>query len=170
MADENAHLLFADQFGRHFSRQYGMPPIAGRVAGWLLICEPPNPTLALLAEALRARRTAVNGAVDALARLSLVERSRAAGERADRVAIDPAFGSQGLDDPTEYVALAALACRGLDTLGDDAPPARRARLLELAALADFLVERSPVWAAEWRERRDTLRASGELPAASRRGL
>lgn len=162
VSPEDAQLTFADQFGRHLSNQYGMPPIAGRVAGWLLICEPPRPTVAELAEALRASRTAVSGAVASLERLSLVQRSRAAGERADRVAIDPAFGSQSLDDPTEYGALAALARRGLETLGD-APPSRRARLLELAALADFLVERSPMWAAEWRERRNALRARGELP-------
>ncbi len=162
MSSEDAQLTFADQFGRHLSRQYGMPPIAGRVAGWLLICEPPRPTVAELAAALHASRTAVSGAVASLERLALVQRSRAAGERADRVAVDPTLGSQSLDDPTEYVALAALARRGLETLGD-APPSRRARLLELAALADFLVERSPVWAAEWRERRDALRASGELP-------
>lgn len=162
MLSEDAQLAFAGQFGQHLSQQYGIPPIAGRVAGWLLVCDPPRPTVAELAEALHASRTAVSGAVVSLERLSLVARSRAVGERADRVAIDPAFGSQSLDDPTEYIALAALARRGLETL-DDAPSSQRARLLELAALADFLVERSPVWAAEWRERRDALRASDELP-------
>ena len=28
-------LGFADQVGRHYARQYGMPPMMGRVAGWL---------------------------------------------------------------------------------------------------------------------------------------
>lgn len=162
MLSDDSQLTFADQFGRHLSRQYGMPPIAGRVAGWLLICDPPRPTVAELAAALHASRTAVSGAVASLEGLALVHRSRTAGERADRVSIDATLGAQSLDDPTEYVALAALARRGLETLGD-APRSRRARLLELAALADFLVERSPVWAAQWRERRDALRASGELP-------
>jgi DNA-binding transcriptional regulator GbsR (MarR family) len=112
MTDDDAQLAFADQFGRHLSRQYGMPPIAGRVAGWLLICDPPDPTVAELADSLRASRTAVSGAVAALERMALVQRSRAAGERADRIAIDPAFGSQSLDDPAEYVALGALARPG----------------------------------------------------------
>jgi hypothetical protein len=158
----DAQLAFADQFGRHVARQYGLPPIAGRVAGWLLICDPPRQTVAELADALQASRTAVSGAVATLERLALVQRTRAAGERADRITVEPGFGTQSMDDPTEYVALGALARRGLEALGD-APPSRRARLLELAAFADFLAERSPALAAEWRARREALRASGELP-------
>jgi hypothetical protein len=45
----------------------------------------------------------------------------------------------------------------------DAPPARWARLLEAAAFYEFLLERMPALADEWRARRDALRASGELP-------
>lgn len=159
----DAQLAFADQFGRHIARQYGMPPIAGRLAGWLLICDPPEQTVAELASSLRASRTAVSGAVAMLERMSLLQRTRPAGERADRISIAPAFGMASLDDPTEYVSLGALARRGLEVIGGDAPPSRRARLLELAALADFLTERSPQLADEWRQRRDALRASGELP-------
>ena len=56
----------------------------------------------------------------------------------------------------------ALAREGLEVLGD-APPARRARLMESVAFYEFLLERMPAVAAEWRARRDALRASGDLP-------
>jgi hypothetical protein len=56
----------------------------------------------------------------------------------------------------------ALVRHGLDVIGD-ASVARRARLLEAAAFYEFLLERLPALAAEWRTRRDALRASGDLP-------
>jgi hypothetical protein len=155
-------LDFTDHVGRYFARQYGMSPMNGRVLGWLLICDPPQQTAAEIATALQASRSAIGAAVNALSNPGLVQRTRAPGERADRISAHYALGAQSLDDPTEYVALGALARRGLEILSD-AAPTRRARLLELAAFADFLAERSPALAAEWRERRDQLRAAGELP-------
>jgi DNA-binding MarR family transcriptional regulator len=155
-------LGFADQVGRHYARQYGMPPMMGRVAGWLMICDPPEQTAADLAKALHASRSSIGTAVAALESSHLVVRSRAAGERVDRIAINPNYGEQGLESPAEFGALAALARHGLEVL-KDAPPERRARLAEMAAFADFLLERMPALAAEWRERKAALRSSGELP-------
>jgi hypothetical protein len=161
----DAELAFADQVGRHFARQYSVPPMTGRVLGWLLVCDQPQQTIAELAAALQASRSAVSSAVATLEGWSSVRRARAAGERVDRITVDPSFGVQSLEAPAEYAALGALARHGLDVLGDE-PPARRARLLELAAFADFLAERMPVLAAEWIAHRDALRASGELPKDS----
>jgi DNA-binding MarR family transcriptional regulator len=158
----DAELSFADEFGRFFARQYGMAPMTGRVAGWLLICDPPAQTAAEIAEALQASRSAVGTAVDLLEENAFARRTRAPGERADRISIDPAAGEKGLDSPAEYAAYRALATRGCEVLAD-ARPARRRRLLELAAFHDFLIERLPALAAEWRAHRQALLASGELP-------
>jgi DNA-binding MarR family transcriptional regulator len=155
-------LAFADELGRFFARQYGLAPVTGRVLGWLLICDPPTPTAAELAAALQASRSAVGNAVDLLEKAALVRRTRATGERADRISVNPNAAEQGLDSPAEYAALRALANQGLEILAD-APPARRRRLLEMAAFHDFLLERLPALAAEWRDRREALLASGELP-------
>jgi hypothetical protein len=62
----------------------------------------------------------------------------------------------------EYREQGELAREGLEVLAD-APPERRAVLLELAAFADFLVERLPVLEEEWNTRREALRTAGELP-------
>jgi MarR family len=155
-------LAFADEAGRYFARQHGLPPMTGRVIGWLLLCEPAQQTIAELAEALRASRTAVTSAISGLEAWSWVQRSRAAGERVDRVSLDPGLWLRQLDNPAEYTAFGTLARRGLDALGD-APSDRRARLLEMAAFAEFLAERMPALGAEWSARRDALRAAGELP-------
>jgi DNA-binding MarR family transcriptional regulator len=158
----DAELAFADEFGRFFARQYGLAPMTGRVAGWLLICDPPAQTAAEIAEALQASRSAVGTAVELLEKAALARRTRAPGERADHISLNPNAAEQSIDSPTEYAAYRALANRGLEILAD-APPARRRRLLEFAAFNEFLVDRLPALAAEWRAHRDALIASGELP-------
>ncbi|MGP4017146.1 GbsR/MarR family transcriptional regulator [Saccharopolyspora sp. 5N708] len=165
MVDES-ELAFADEAGRHFARQHGLPPMTGRVIGWLLLCEPAQQTIAELAEALRASRTAVTSAVSVLEDWSWIQRSRAAGERVDRVSLDPGVWLRLVDKSAEHSAVGALARKGLEALGD-ASPERRARLMEMAAFADFLAERLPALGAEWLARRDTLRASGDLPGIAR---
>jgi DNA-binding MarR family transcriptional regulator len=155
-------LAFADKLGRFFARQYGLPPVFGRVFAWLLICDPPEQTAAEIAEALRTSRSAVGSAIVSLENQAIVQRTRAAGERADRVSFHPEAAVRGLESAEEYGAMLALAREGLEVLGD-APPARRARLMESVAFYEFLLERMPAVAAEWRARRDALRASGDLP-------
>jgi MarR family len=162
----DAELTFADKLGGYFARQYGLPPVFGRVFAWLLICDPPEQTAAEIAEVLHASRSAVGSAIVALDNQGLVVRTRAAGERADRVSFHPEAAVRGLEGSEEYGAMMALAREGLEVLAD-APPARRARLLEAVAFYEFLLERMPAVAAEWRSRRDALRASGELPDPAR---
>ena len=45
----------------------------------------------------------------------------------------------------------------------DAPPGRKAVLLEMAAFADFLVARLPELEKDWKAHRAALRAVGDLP-------
>ena len=65
-------------------------------------------------------------------------------------------------DVSEYEEMGELAREGLEVLGD-APPERRAALLEMSAFADFLVEELPRLKQEWEARRQELVASGDLP-------
>jgi DNA-binding MarR family transcriptional regulator len=158
----DAEITFADHAGRLYARRYGMAPMVGRLLGYLMVCGPREQSISELAEALLASRSAIAGAVSTLETLGLLRRSRAAGERMDRVCIDRtsrrAFGF----DVSEYQEQGELAREGLEVLAD-APPERRAVLLEVAAFADFLVERLPMLEQEWNERRKTLREAGQLP-------
>jgi DNA-binding MarR family transcriptional regulator len=139
-----------------------MAPMVGRLLGYLMVCEPPEQSISELAEALLASRSAIAGAVSTLETLGLVRRSRAAGERMDRVTIDRTSRRAWGFDVSEYRQQGELAREGLEVLAD-APPERRAVLLEYAAFADFLVERLPVLEQEWNAHREALRAAGELP-------
>jgi DNA-binding transcriptional regulator GbsR (MarR family) len=155
-------ITFADHLGRFYARRYAFPPMAGRVLGYLLVCDPPNLTIAELSEALLASRSAVTGALDVLERTHAIRRSRAAGERMDRVRVDFSSAESRGFDVSEYQELGDLAREGLEVL-KDAPPERRTTLMEMEAFADWLAERMRTLQQEWETHRDALRASGELP-------
>jgi len=157
-------ITFADHTGRFYARRYGMAPMVGRLLGYLAVCDPREQSITELADALLASRSAIAGAVNTLESLGLIRRSRAAGERMDRVCIDLSAPRAMGFDISEYQEHGELAREGLRHLAD-APPERRAILLEWAAFADFLVERLPVLEQEWKDRREKLRAADELPEA-----
>ncbi|SOE25988.1 GbsR/MarR family transcriptional regulator [Streptomyces sp. OK228] len=158
----DSRLIFADHVGRFYARQYGFPPMAGRLLGYLLVCDPPQQTIDELSQALLASRSAITGAVKLLESHGTARRTRAAGERMDRVSLDPADRQPRNLDSAIHKEHAALFREGLALL-TDAPPERRAPLEEMAALAEFLADRLPRLVDEWHAHRDTLRASGELP-------
>lgn len=155
-------ITFADHAGRFYARRYGMAPMVGRLVGYLALCDPREQSIAELAEALLASRSAIAGAVSALENLGLIRRSRAAGERMDRVRISMASTQAMGFDYSEYQEQAELAREGLQVIAD-APPERRAVLLEWAAFADFLVARLPLLEKDWNAHREALRDAGELP-------
>jgi hypothetical protein len=157
----DAELTFADHAGRFYARRYGFPPMVGRLLGYLTVCDPPNPTIAELADALLASRSAIAGAVKNLEALRLVLRVRAAGERMDRVQIDITSANATGLDPAEYVEVGDLAREGLEMLAG-ASMQRRAVLSEMAAFSDFLVEQIPLLGEKWEARRAELVAAGEL--------
>jgi hypothetical protein len=145
-------IAFTDRVAGFYAREYGFPPVAGRLLGYLLICQPPQRTIAELSEELQASRTAITGAVTLLERYHAVRRTRSAGQRADHVGLDP----RALD-PTGFAAdsyrtQAALAREALDLLTDD-ESGRRAMIAEAAEFYDFLAERMPALLAEWNARR-----------------
>lgn len=159
----DAEITFADHAGRLYARRYGLAPMVGRLLGYLAICEPREQSIAELAEALLASRSAIAGAVTTLeTTLGVVSRTRPAGRRMDRIRVDLSSQRSLGFDVTEYVEQGQLAREGLAILAD-APPERRAVLLEWAAFADFLVERLPIMEKEWKSHREALRAAGELP-------
>lgn len=159
----DAEITFADHLGRFYARRYGYAPMVGRVLGYLLVCEPRDQTIAELSEALLASRSAITGALNVLERFDAIRRSRAAGERMDRVRVDFSSPQSRGFDVSEYQQLGDLAREGLQVLSD-APPERRAVLSEMAAFADFLVERTRAMYQEWESHLEALRASGELTA------
>jgi DNA-binding MarR family transcriptional regulator len=146
-------LRYADRVARVWVRRFRVSPIAGRVFGYLLVCDPARQSIDELAAALRASRSAVAGAAKDLESLGALQRERAAGERVDRVRVTPLDESRGFD-PTPHREMAAFAREGLTLLSDQSPE-RRQPLEDMVSMGDFLAERLPQLLDEWRTLRDT---------------
>ncbi|MBV8992245.1 MAG: MarR family transcriptional regulator [Pseudonocardiales bacterium] len=149
-----AEFAFLDRIADFYAREYRFPPVAGRVLGYLLICQPAEQTIAELSDALLASRSAITGAVALLASYRAVRRTRSVGRRMDHVTLDPRTL-----DPTGFAAApyqeqAVLAREALALL-QDGPTERRAVIEEGAALYDFLAEKMPALLTEWHARRDS---------------
>src|SRR6266581_9379038 len=114
----DGEITFADHAGRFYARRFGMAPVVGRLIGYLAVCDPREQSIAELAEALLASRSAIAGAVNALDALGLIRRSRAAGERMDRVRIDMTGPRWMGFDVTEYQEQGDLAREGLAILAE----------------------------------------------------
>ncbi len=140
-------LTYADHMGRYQAQRHGLPPVVGRVVGYLSVCEPMEQSINDIADALLTSRSAINNALKMLETQNLVKRLRPAGSRADLVSLKPISLESGFD-PAEYQELASLAREGLQLL-KDASPERRQGLESAASLGDFLAERLPQLFEEW---------------------
>src|ERR1700759_1873706 len=101
----DSQITFADHMGRFCARRSAFPPMVGRLLGYLAVCDPPEQSIGELADALLASRSAIAGAVKVLEATPAVRRSRAAGERMDRVRIDLSSPQSMGMDLSEYEEL-----------------------------------------------------------------
>ena len=158
----DAEITFADHMGRFYARRYAFPPMVGRLIGYLAVCDPPEQSIGELADALLASRSAITNAVKVLETMRLIRRTRVAGERMDRVCLDPTSPQAMGLDTAEYEEMRELVQEGLEVVGD-APAERRARLLEWAEFTEFVIEQVKRMQQEWLQRRAELVAAGKLP-------
>jgi DNA-binding MarR family transcriptional regulator len=165
----DAEITFADHMGRFYARRFAFPPMVGRLIGYLAVGDPPEQSIGELADALLASRSAITNAVKSLETMRLIRRTRVAGERMDRVRLDPTSPQAMGLDTSEYEEMRELVHEGLEMLRD-APAERRALLLEMSEFTDFLIEQVTRMRQEWQERRAELVAAGKLPAQPGRGV
>ncbi len=158
----DAEITFADHLGRYYARRFALPPMVGRLIGYLAVCDPPEQSIGELAEALLASRSAITNAVKTLETMRLIRRTRVAGERVDRVRLDPTSQQAIGLDSSEYEEMRDLVREGLEVVRD-APAERRALLLEWSAFTEFVLEQVERMQQEWPRRRAALVAEGTLP-------
>ncbi len=131
---------FVEEMGQ-FLASLGMTPMAGRMWGWLLICEPAEQTAAEIAQALHASRGAISGTARLLAASGLVRR---AADRREYFSAPPeALDSMLSSAAAIYRQMRQIAERGLVATADR-PPEARARLQEFRDVMAFVEQEVPV--------------------------
>jgi DNA-binding transcriptional regulator GbsR (MarR family) len=144
-----AELQYVEEVALGFERQ-GLFRMAGRVLGWLLICDPPEQTFGQLAEVLQASKGSISAAMKFLVPAGLVERVSRPGERRDYYRCRPgAWADLARDQSRLYDEFRKLAQRGLELLAD-APAARRERLQGMHDLYAWLEREMPALWERWR--------------------
>jgi DNA-binding transcriptional regulator GbsR (MarR family) len=133
---------FVEEMGQALAT-YGMTPMAGRMWGWLLICEPPEQTAADLAEALQASRGAISGTARMLTTAGMIRRSTRRGDRREYFSAPPEALDSFLENAGQiYRRFRQMAERGLVALADRPPESRR-RLEELRDVFAFVEREVP---------------------------
>jgi DNA-binding transcriptional regulator GbsR (MarR family) len=133
---------FVEEMGQ-FLAGLGMTPMAGRMWGWLLICEPEEQTAADIAEALGASRGAISGTARILANAGLVRRMTRRGDRREYFSAPPeALDSMLGSAAALYRQMRQIAERGLVATADR-PPEVRARLQEFHDVMGFVEQEVP---------------------------
>jgi len=128
---------FVEEMGR-FLASLGMTPMAGRMWGWLLICEPTDQTAAEIAEALQASRGAISGTARLLANAGLVRRTTRPGDRREYFSAPAeALDSMLMSAASLYRQMRQIAERGLAAI-EDRPPESKARLEEFRDVMGFV--------------------------------
>lgn len=133
---------FVEEMGQALA-SYGMTPMAGRMWGYLLICDPPEQTAGDLADALQASRGAISGTARILASAGMIRRTRRGGDRREFFSAPPEALDQFLTNAGRiYQQFRGMAERGLAAI-EDRPPAARARLEEFRDLFAFMEQEVP---------------------------
>jgi len=139
----------------------GLPRIAGRILGLLIVCEPPHRTPAQLTRELGVSKASVSQMTRFLVQVGLLERFAIRGERASYFRIrDDGFEALMAQEIATLTAFGPIAERGLDMLGSGQ---RADRLRKLRAFFRFFEEAMPELLERWRRERDARIAAESGP-------
>jgi len=134
----------------------GLPRMAGRVIGALMICAPPYLSHEELAEQLQASKGSISMTTQLLMRISIVERISLPGHRRHYYRLRERLWNDLLSTRTEHVQQhLELVEDGLALLEGE-PIEAKMRLIELQVFSDFILESLPEMASRWEQRRPEL--------------
>ncbi len=139
MAEGNPKKQFVEKIEAFFATQH-LPRMAGRLLGWLLICDPPAQSAKAIGEALAMSKGTISTITRQLMQMGLVEKVGQIGVRGEFYRIRPQASEQILlARQAEFAQLYDLSLQGLELLKNDLPEARQ-RMLELNRMSGMAVE------------------------------
>jgi DNA-binding transcriptional regulator GbsR (MarR family) len=141
---------FVEQAGLYLEGM-GLTRIAGRVVGWLLMCDPPYQQQTELVEALGASKSSISVALKELTMLSLVERVSLPGDRRTYYRTAKDMWMRSFQARMHHLnTLKELAEQGLAALEGE-PERVQQRLMAMRDMNAFLADEFPRMLDRWDE-------------------
>jgi DNA-binding transcriptional ArsR family regulator len=126
--NRNDLLAWVEQVATFFSERYGLPPITGRILGWLMICDPPEQSAEEIARAIGASRASLTTNMRILTGGGLVHRLTRSGGRTAYYRIDDDAWEKVIRQRVEsMMAFSRIAEEGMDLVGSASSRATRIR-------------------------------------------
>jgi DNA-binding transcriptional regulator GbsR (MarR family) len=143
---------FVEEVGLLFERD-GLPRMAGRIFGWLLISNPPHQSPAELARVLQASKASISTMTRLLLQIGVIERLSLPGQRRDYFQIKPNVWSDLTKKRmAQITAFRQVAEQGLKLLeGED--PCLLQRLEEMHDMHAFCERELPLMMERWEQQR-----------------
>jgi len=136
--------------------EHGLPHMAGRVIGALIICMPPQMSLDELAEALQASKGSISMTTQLLLRLGIITRVSVPGDRKHYFRIRPQMGQELFLDQTDHIEHHLdIVQKGLEQLKDE-PIEAKQRLIEMQVFFEFIQSELPGLVERWTNQREAL--------------
>ena len=130
-------MSFVEQMGGDFESN-GLPRLAGRLLGWLLVCDPERQSSEDLAAALGASSGGISTNARVLSQFGFIDRLAVAGDRRTYFRLRPNAFAAGERHRLQTMAdLQRMADAGLEALRDAAPERSR-RLHEMRDLLSYM--------------------------------
>lgn len=143
---------FIEEVGVLFE-MVGLPRMAGRIFGWLLISNPPHQSPGEMAEVLQASKGSISTMTRLLMQIGLIERISLPGQRRDYFRIKPnAWSELTRQRMAQITAFRQLAERGLTLLEAESPQLRQ-RLEEMRDMHAFCERELPIMIERWEQQR-----------------
>ena len=135
----DSQAMFVERVGR-FWESVSLGRSAGRILGWLMICEPVHQSAGDLVSTLGMSTGSVSTKVRSLQQIGLVERVTFPGDRASYYQLPVGVWSKSMNAELERIAqMRALA----EVAVELTPSLRPERVSELAVVAEFFAEEWP---------------------------
>jgi len=133
--------------------QSGQPRMAGRIVGWLLICDPPHQAPSEMAEVLAASKASISTMTRLLVQTGLIERVAMPGHRRDYYRLKEGAWSEVMrQQMEEIIAGRQLADRGLELMQGKSPDLKQ-RLKQVRDFYVFFEQEYPVLLERWDKER-----------------
>ena len=156
-AIEAQHCQFVEAMG-DLMDEHGLPHMAGRVIGALLICPETHMSMDELVDELQASKGSISMSTQLLLRIGIVDRISLPGHRRRYYRIREDLWEGLFLDRTEHIRQHAnLVLKGLDLLRSE-PIERKRQLIEMQVFFEFLSRELPGISERWAAQRDALLA------------